>query len=117
MSGLPLNYQLTELGAQFVRSCTTAPLYRFYALPGGPPERPGLVRQTPGASIQVEIWVIPVSKFGGFVCGIPAPLGIGQVSLADGTKVLGFLCEFYAVSNARDITDLGDWRSYIKAEA
>ena len=65
MSGLPLNYQLTELGAQFVRSCTTAPLYRFYALPGGPPERPGLVRQTPGASIQVEIWEIPVSKFGG----------------------------------------------------
>ena len=65
MGGLPLNYQLTELGAPFIRSCTTAPLYRFYALPGSPPERPGLVRQIPGASIQVEIWEIPVSKFGG----------------------------------------------------
>jgi len=32
LSGMPLNYQLTELGARLVRAVRTAPLYRLYAL-------------------------------------------------------------------------------------
>ena len=48
MSGLPLNGQLTALGGRLERSGRTAPVYRFYALPGGPPRRPGLVRVATG---------------------------------------------------------------------
>ena len=32
-------------------------------------------------------------EFGSFVAGIPAPLGIGTVELADGSQVQGFVCE------------------------
>jgi allophanate hydrolase len=46
------------------------------------------------------------------MAAIPAPLAIGKVTLADGRAVSGFLCEAYAVSEARDITGFGGWRAY-----
>jgi allophanate hydrolase len=114
MTGLPLNSQLTERGAEFVERTHTATTYRFYALPGGPPFRPGLVRVTTGgASIEVEVWSVPAEHFGTFVAGIPAPLGIGKVELANGTLVPGFLCESHAVTQAEDITHLASWRTYL----
>ncbi len=98
-----------------MRADRTAPAYRFFALPGGPPARPGLVRvREGGAAIAVEIWALPCESFGSFVAGIPAPLGIGKVELADGSWCSGFLCEAAAVEHARDITDLGDWREYLR---
>ncbi len=57
----------------------------------------------------------PPNSFGSFVAGIPAPLGIGKVDLEDGQQVSGFLCEAHAVEGARDITDLGGWRQYLRA--
>ncbi len=115
MEGLPLNHQLASRGATFVRRTRTIPAYRFYALPGGPPLRPGLVRvPTGGASIDVEVWSVPAQHFGGFVAGIPAPLGIGKVDLEDGRQVSGFLCEAHAVHGAHDITALGGWRQYLR---
>jgi allophanate hydrolase len=116
MSGLPLNGQLTERGGRLVRACRTAPRYRLYALPGGPPARPGMLRAEPGRAIEVEVWEVPVAAFGSFVDGIPPPLGIGTVELEDGTEVKGFICEAYGTKDARDISDLGGWRSYL-AEA
>ena len=114
MSGLPLNHQLTDRRARLLRATRTAPEYRFYALPGGPPERPGLVRvESGGAAIDVEVWAVPVDRFGSFVAGIPAPLGIGRVRLEDGTEVPGFLCESVAVPDAREITHLGSWRRFL----
>ena len=114
LSGLPLNHQLTERGGRLVAATRTAPRYRLYALPGGPPFRPGLIRQAQGgASIEVEVWELPARQFGSFVAGIPAPLGIGTVELADGTLEKGFICEGFAVERARDITDLGGWRAYL----
>jgi allophanate hydrolase len=47
------------------------------------------------------------------VAGIPAPLGIGMVKLADGALVQGFVCEAAAVSAAEDITRCGGWRAYL----
>ena len=45
LDGLPLNHQLRDLGGVLLeRTHTAAGCYRFYALPGGPPHRPGLVR-------------------------------------------------------------------------
>jgi allophanate hydrolase len=116
MSGLPLNGQLTELGGRMEGAATTAPAYRFYALPGGPPHRPGLVRVAEGGSaIELEVWSLPADKVGAFVRQIPAPLGLGTVTLDDGSAVLGFLCESHVVAQAQDITALGNWRAYMKS--
>jgi allophanate hydrolase len=116
MSGLPLNKQLLERGAWQIATTRTAPVYRFYALPGGPPFRPGLVQvKEGGVAIDVEVWRMPVEHFGSFVAGIPAPLGIGKVKLEDGSSVSGFLCESLGVADARDISALGGWRQYLNA--
>lgn len=113
MEGLPLNHQLTSRGAQLVERTRSASTYKFYALPGGPPHRPGMVRvATGGASIELEVWSVPAVHFGSFVAAIPAPLGIGKVELEDGSQVAGFVCEAYATASATDITSLGSWRRY-----
>jgi allophanate hydrolase len=118
MSDLPLNWQLTELGATFLRTAATSAQYKFYALAGGPPARPGLV-QSEGAecgSISLEVWSLPKTAFGTFMAGIPAPLGIGTVELSDGSSVKGFVCESIGVKGATDITHLGDWRSFLAGQ-
>lgn len=115
MAGLPLNHQLTDRGGRFLRAALTSDAYRFYALAGGPPFRPGLVRGAPGsgAPIGLELWSLPLSEVGSFLAGIPEPLGLGTVALDDGTSVQGFVCEAVAAQDAQDITDLGDWRSFL----
>ncbi len=117
LSGMPLNGELTALGATFLRATTTAARYRLFALPGGPPIRPGLIRVSKGgAAIAVEVWALPAEGFGRFVAGIPAPLGIGTLALADGAGVKGFLCEQIATHDARDVTAFGGWRAFVAAE-
>ncbi|WP_422370819.1 allophanate hydrolase [Hoeflea sp.] len=115
MSGLPLNHELTSRGARFVKACRTSPDYRFYALAGGPPKRPGLVKsaEAGGAAIAVEVWAMPIEQFGSFMAGIPEPLCIGSVTLEDGTTTKGFLCEGRGVDGATEITALGSWRDYL----
>jgi allophanate hydrolase len=118
MEGLPLNKQLTDRGAYFVRQTQSAPVYRFYALPGGPPARPGMVKVNEGGgAIELEVWAVPHQQVGSFLAGIPSPLGLGKVQLADGTSVTGFICEGSAVVGAQDITHLGGWRAYLKGAA
>jgi len=119
MSGLPLNHQLTERGARLVSKSRTAASYRLFALTDFKPPRPGLVRDAEGgaaggAAIEVEIWEVPTSSFGGFVDAIPAPLGIGTLTLENGRQVKGFLCEAHATKGAREITSLGSWRQFVK---
>jgi allophanate hydrolase len=115
MSGLALNGQLVELGGRLESTAKTAPHYRFYALPGGPPHRPGLVRVgEEGHAIELEVWSLPAAHVGAFLRQIPTPLGLGTVTLADGSAVTGFLCESHATADAQDITALGSWRAYLK---
>ena len=115
LSGMPLNSQLTERGARLVGTASTAAHYRFYALPGTTPPKPGLLRVADGTggAIALEIWEMPAAHYGSFVALIPAPLGIGTLALADGTSVQGFVCEALATQGAQDITHLGGWRAYI----
>ena len=115
MSGLPLNGELTRLGGRFLAATSTAPGYRLYRLAGGPPFRPGLVRDATGGTIALELWALPLARFGSFMSGIPAPLGIGTVTLADGGTVNGFICEAAGLEGATDITDFGGWRAYLAA--
>lgn len=116
MSGLPLNHELTERGGRLLSVSQTAPNYRLYVLPGGPPKRPGLVRvNRGGGAVELEIWTLPRNAVGDFLAGIPAPLGVGQVQLIDGSYVPGFLCEgAAATSDVEDITELGSWRRYLE---
>ncbi|OZA13293.1 MAG: allophanate hydrolase, partial [Hydrogenophilales bacterium 17-62-8] len=113
LSGLPLNPQLIERKARLVATTQTAPKYRLYALPDG--KRPGLIQvASGGASIACEVWEMPAAAFGSFVAGIPAPLGIGTLELADGSLVNGFICEGIAVAGAQDITQYGGWRAWLQ---
>ena len=52
--------------------------------------------------------------FGSVVALIPAPLGIGTLTLVDGSKVKGFLCEAHALVGAEDISCWGGWRAWLK---
>lgn len=116
LSGLPLNHQLTERGAILAQTTETAPCYRMFLLAGGPPLRPGLVRDMKeGSRLPVEIWRVPADRFGSFVAGIPAPLGIGKVELADGRWVPGFICEPVGLEGAEEITALGGWRGFLES--
>ena len=99
-----------------MNAMTSLPLYRnaTYALPGGPVARPGMVRVAEGgAAIALEVWELPASAFGSFVAGIPSPLGIGKVTLADGRVVPGFVCEELGTVGATDITAHGGWRAWL----
>ncbi len=113
LSEMPLNFQLTQRAAVWVEHTTTAPCYRLYALANTQPPKPGLVKTEQGAAIRVELWDIPLARFGEFVAEIPAPLGIGTLLLADGRRVKGFICEPWALQGATDITEFGGWRGYV----
>jgi allophanate hydrolase len=114
LRGQPLDHQLTDRGGHLVRADVTAPAYRLVALPTTPP-KPGLVRVAHGGGqVRGEVWRLPTDGFGAFVAAIPAPLGIGAVTLANGTEVSGFLCESYAAEGAPDITEYGGWLAYLE---
>ena len=117
MEGLPLNHQLVERGGVLKMKTTTSKAYELYALPGGPPERPGLV-ETPegGAEIQVEVWEILSSTVGSFLAGIPKPLGLGSIRLAGGSVKQGFICEGIGIRGATNITEFGGWRAYVESK-
>ena len=117
LDGLPLNWQLQDRHAKFIEKTHTTSKYRFYALAGGPPFRPGLIRDVEnGSAIEVEVWRVPSSEFGSFVAGIPQPLGIGKVELEDGRWVTSFICEGYAIDDAEEITRFGGWRAFISSK-
>ncbi len=116
LTGQPLNGQLTSLGARLLRTAQTNDSYRLHALAGTVPPKPGLVRggSGTGAAIEVEVWALTPAAFGTLVAAIPMPLGIGTVQLADGSSVKGFICEPAALAGAKDITEFGGWRAFLK---
>lgn len=115
MRGLPLNYQLTELDATFVKATTTDKRYRLYNVPDKTPPRPGMVRVSEnGIALELEVWSMPLENFGAFMIQIAEPLCIGTVILEDGSSVYGFLCESDAIKYAEEISSYGGWRGYLK---
>ena len=115
LTGQPLNWQLTQRKGRLVKTCRTHPDYRFYALKGTVPAKPGLVRVPgyEGPGIEVEVWALPEHTVGSFVEGVPPPLAIGSLRLEDGSFVKGFLVEPAAVEDATEITHFGGWRKYL----
>ncbi len=115
MQGLPLNAQLSALGGVFVKESSTSVNYKLFKLNGFTPARPGLLRvNKAGMSIALEIWQLPIDKYGQFVASVPAPLGFGTLTLIDNSTVQGFMCEAYATLEATDISHLGGWRAFLK---
>jgi len=116
LTGQPLNSQLTGRGARLLRATETASMYRLHALDTVPP-KPGLVRVADdGAAIAAELWQMPLDRFGEFVLDVAAPLAIGTVELADGSRHPGFVCEGIAAAGTPDITRYGGWIAYRKAQ-
>ncbi len=114
LRGMPLHPMLVELGARFVKHTRTAREYRLYALADTDPAKPGLVRTgESGAAIDVEVYDIPITSVGALLATMTAPLGLGSITLADGTHAHGFVCEAHAVASAVDITEFGGWRAYL----
>lgn len=115
LAGMPLNRELTDRNARFLRAVATLPEYRLFALPDGPPFKPGLMRVAPeaGVAVATEVWAMAPEQFGSLVAGIPAPLGIGTVRLGDGTTPKGFIVEAEGTKGATDISRYGGWRAYV----
>ncbi|WP_432653145.1 allophanate hydrolase [Salibacterium salarium] len=109
MRGYPLESQMNEHNARFVRNAYTAPTYKLYKL-STEPAKPGMVKQSAdGGAIHVELWEMPVDKLGSFTAKIPSPLGMGKIELENGEEVPGFVCEGWVEKEAEDITSLGSW--------
>lgn len=116
LKDMPLHWQLTSRDAEFVGAFETAPSYKLYAIADSVPPKPALVHDDEGAAIKVEVYELGVAEFGSFTVDVPAPLAIGNVTLADGTSVKGFVSEPRALVGAEDITQLGGWRAYIASK-
>jgi len=117
LSGMPLNGQLRERGAQLALTTTTSSRYRLFALPNTTPPKPGLMRcaEGEGRAIEVEVWEVPLEHVGSFLALVPPPLGLGSLELAGGRWVHGFICEGHALAGARDISEHGGWRAYMRS--
>jgi len=113
LQGFPLNWQLSERNAKHLETTATAAKYQMYLLDQTTPAKPGLVRDnTDGVSIAVEVWSVPATEFGSFVDNIPYPLGIGKIELKSGAWVNGFICDPAAVTDCRNISMYGSWRTW-----
>ena len=108
LTGFPLNHQLTDLGARYAGEVRTAPAYRLHAQDTAPPKPLG-VRGANGASLPGERWQLSPAGLGRFLAGLPAPMTLGSVELADGTWACGFVAN---EPTGQDITAAGGWRAH-----
>lgn len=115
LRGQPLNHELLSLGGRFVEQSYTQATYRFYALKTNPVE-PALVRSSDGGiEVEVELWSLDADGFTRLVAETASPMAIGEVVLRDGRSLPGFLCQPYALDDARDITIYGGWRAFTES--
>ena len=112
MSGLPLNGLVSRRGGQLLRRARTASGYRMMRVPGAGVARPGLIAgEGPAPGFAVEVWEVPLQTLGALAAELSPPLRFGQVRLADGSTVLGYLGDDVALAAAEDISGFGGWRA------
>ncbi len=115
MRGLERNEQLARAGAAFDREARTAPCYRLWTIDD---VHPAMLRApSGGASIAVEVWLVPPAGIAAILLSEPDGLCVGRVTLDDGSEVLGVLAEPALVEGSREITEHGGWRAYVAASA
>ena len=100
---------VTRARADVGHDISDQPGRRFEQLVGS--DRPGLAtcslpgprteawRYTPLRALERRSFATaaPVEVDAALLAGIPAPLGVGRVELADGSQCPGFICETYGV--------------------
>ena len=112
MRGLELEDNLLKVGGRFEREAITAPVYRLYSIND---IHPAMVRQTDGGvSVALEIWSLPKECLCDVLLNEPVGLSVGRVLLSDGSEVLGVIGEPALTVGAKDISDFGGWRNYLK---
>ena len=115
MSGLPLNGLVSGRGGRLLRKTRTDSGYCMKRVPGGAVARPGLVAgEGPADGFAVEVWELPLQTLGALAAELSAPLRFGQVRLADGTMVLGYLGDDVALASAEDVSGFGGWRAALR---
>lgn len=110
MQGFELNQFLVEIGAKFISSACTAPIYRIWNIDN---LYPAMLRDGQGgAAISVELWDISPGSLATILENEPPGLTVGRVLLEDSRSVLGILGEPYLVLNGEEITQYRGWREY-----
>ncbi|OLT44845.1 hypothetical protein BJF85_19355 [Saccharomonospora sp. CUA-673] len=114
LRGQPLNDRLTAIGGRFAGFAETEGRYRMVVLPGEPPQ-PGVLRTADGGgTVTGERWIVSEAGLGRFLAGLPEPMTLGGIDLAEGRTATGLLCDPVAAGDATDITDYGCWRAYLR---
>jgi len=112
MRGQPLHRNL--LGAKFLGEAITAPRYRLYSIRD---QHPGMFETDQGGvAVRGELYNLSDEIWARVEAGEPPGLYCGVVELQDGRIVDGILYPRHLAEDAnRDISDFGDWRSYMRA--
>ena len=114
MRGLPLEKNLLDAGAFFLREAATAPCYRLWSINDN---NPAMLRVDPAdpqaVSVAVEVWQVPAAGLASVLMKEPEGLSVGKVTLSDGEVVLGVIGEPELVRGQTEISSYGGWRSYI----
>ena len=94
MRGLPLEKNLLDAGAVFLREAATAPCYRLWSIDDN---NPAMLRVSPddprAVSVAVEVWQVPAAGLASVLMKEPEGLSVGKVTLSDGEVVLGVIGE------------------------
>lgn len=108
LRGQPLEHELTSRGARWSGEVRTAPHYRLVELATTPP-KPGLVADpADGRTIRGERWTLSAAALGSFLAALPAPMGLGAITLDDGSSIVGFACAHDAAESGRPL-DVDHW--------
>lgn len=114
MRGLPLEKNLLDAGAFFLREAATAPCYRLWSINDN---NPAMLRVDPAdpqaVSVAVEVWQVPAARLASVLMKEPEGLSVGKVTLSDGEVVLGVIGEPELVRGQKEISSYDGWRSYI----
>ena len=115
MRGLELNENLTRIDAKFIREDKTDNCYRLWSIND---VHPAMIRTSEKmASIDLEIWEVPVEKIASLLLNEPAGLTIGKVVLSNQTICLGVIGEPFLCENQLEISKYGGWRTYIEQKS
>lgn len=111
MRGFPLNHNLTDGGAEFIREDLTSENYRLWSIDD---VYPAMLRdEENGYSIKLEIWAISSNSITELLEKEPPGLSVGKIELVSGEWIPGILGESYITNGQKEITAWGGWREYI----
>ena len=111
MRGLELENNLKEVGAFFIKESKTEKAYRLFSIND---KYPAMVRVSDGGNtVDVELYSISEEGVKQVLSKEPPGLTIKEITLSDGTSVLGVVGEDDIIKGQKEITAYGGWRNYI----